>query len=91
VTESHDVHICKNLAEGNDRDGIAANALMARCREVKISGNLSRNNGDHGIEVDHATGGLIENNSVFDNGNVRQLSVTASKTIQVSRTIFFQN
>jgi parallel beta-helix repeat protein len=88
VTESHDVRICENLAEGNDRDGIAANALMDGCHEIKISGNLSRNNGDRGIEVDHATGGLVEDNSVFDNGNVRQLSVTASKAIHLSRTKF---
>lgn len=91
VTESHDVRICENLAEGNDRDGIGANALMDGCHEINISGNLSRNNGDHGIEVDHATGGLVDNNSVFDNGNARQLSVTASKAVQMSRTKLSDN
>jgi parallel beta-helix repeat protein len=91
VTGSHDVRICENLAEGNDHDGIAANALMDGCHEIKISGNLSGNNGDHGIEVDHATGGLVEDNSVFDNGNVRQQSVTASKAIHLSRTKFSDN
>ena len=91
VTESHNVRICGNLVEGNDRDGIAADALMAGCREVEISGNLSRNNGGHGIEVDHAVGGLVENNSVLDNGNVRQLSVTASKAIHFPRTNFSDN
>lgn len=91
VTESHNVRICGNLVEGNDRDGIAADALMAGCREVEISGNLSRNNGGHGIEVDHAVGGLVENNSVFDNGKVRQLSVTASKAIHFPRTNFSDN
>ena len=86
MTESREVRICGNLAEGNDRDGIAAVALADGCREFEISGNLSRNNGDHGIEVDHAIGGLVEDNSVFNNGNVPRRSVTASKAIHFSRT-----
>jgi len=82
VTESHGVRICGNLAEGNDRDGIAAVALMEGCREVEISGNLSRNNGKHGVEVDHAVGGLVRDNLVLDNGSSRQIIVAASRAIR---------
>jgi hypothetical protein len=89
VTESRNVYICGNLSEGNDCDGIRSDALMDGCREVEISGNLSRNNGRSGIKMDHAGDGWVTNNSVWDNGNVPQLSVTGSKAIHFSRAKFF--
>jgi len=91
VTESHGVRIYGNLTEGNDRDGIVTDALMDGCREVEISGNLSRNNGGSGIKMNQTSDGWVTNNSVLDNGNVRQLSVTASKAIHFPRTNFSDN
>jgi parallel beta-helix repeat protein len=91
VTGSHGVRIYGNLTEGNDRDGIVTDALMDGCREVEISGNLSRNNGGSGIKMNQTSDGWVTNNSVLDNGNVRQLSVTASKAIHFPRTKFSDN
>jgi hypothetical protein len=68
ATESQAIHISGNLAEGNDCDGLAADVLLAGCRAVEVSQNLVRNNGGHGIELNHVTGGSILDNSVRDNG-----------------------
>lgn len=68
ATESQAIHISGNLAEGNDRDGVAADVLLAGCRAVEVSQNLVRNNGGHGIRLDHVTGGSVVANLVRDNG-----------------------
>jgi hypothetical protein len=91
AADSRNVRVMDNLVEGNDGSGIAFDALMDGCREVQISGNLSRNNGGSGIKMNQTSDGWVTNNSVLDNGNVRQLSVTASKAIHFSRTKFSDN
>jgi parallel beta-helix repeat protein len=82
VTESCDVHIRGNLTEGNDSDGIAIVALAGGCREIELFGNVARNNGRYGIEVDHVLGGSVERNSASDNGAARQITVSNSHSIK---------
>ena len=71
VTESQAVRVSGNLAEGNDRDGIAFDALMDGCRQLEIFENISRNNGNYGIKLEHALGQVLKNNSLTDNGVAR--------------------
>jgi parallel beta-helix repeat protein len=89
VTGCRKVHICGNLSEGNDRDGIKADALMDGCHEVEISRNLARNNGACGIRMDRASDGRVTKNSLLDNGNVRRVSAPDPKTIHSSRANSF--
>ena len=70
ATESEDVRVLGNLAEGNDSSGIMFDTLMDGCRRVEVRGNLSRNNGGYGIEVQRVTGATVQDNTVADNAHV---------------------
>jgi parallel beta-helix repeat protein len=52
VTESQNVHVRGNLAEGNEGGGILFDALMDGTREIEMRDNVSRNGG-YGIEISH--------------------------------------
>jgi parallel beta-helix repeat protein len=68
VADSSNVRVTGNMVEGNDRDGIAFDALASGCTAVEVSENLSRNNGGQGIRFDQVKGGSPKNNSLVDNG-----------------------
>jgi hypothetical protein len=79
VTESRDVRIWGNLAEGNDGGGIVFDALRNDCRALEIRENLSRNNGGYGIEISRATEGTLRANSVSNNAHPEQIHVASSE------------
>ncbi len=81
ATESENVRVNGNLAEGNDGGGIVFDALMAGSRLVDIRDNIARNNGAYGIEVDHASGGAVQANTVFDNGRAEQVRLTSCERV----------
>lgn len=82
VIESRDIHICGNLAEGNDGGGIMADALMDGCRRLEITGNLARCNGGFGIKMDHVIGAVMLKNVAKENGTSRQIVTTESHSIK---------
>jgi parallel beta-helix repeat protein len=67
-TESQDIQINGNLAEGNDGWGIRCDALMHGCRGVEIVDNLVQNNDRGGIEVYRTGETRLHNNRLMDNG-----------------------
>jgi hypothetical protein len=81
VTESQDIRIHGNLAEGNDKNGILFDAQMDGCLKIEVAGNLSRNNGTCGIQINHAVSGTVRDNSGHDNGEREILKVIRSKQI----------
>ncbi len=68
VADSQDVGILGNLAEGNLRGGIIAEADKQGCRRIEVRQNLTRNNGGAGIEMTHSSEATIEGNTARDNG-----------------------
>lgn len=82
VTESSDVQVSGNLAEGNDHDGFAFETWMDGCRNVEIFHNTSRNNGNCGIKLEGVNGGLVDNNLVSENGTTQQTTVVGSRSIK---------
>jgi predicted esterase len=66
-SESENITIERCLTEGNDKDGIAIDALMSGCKKVNIKNNLTQNNGRYGIFTNTVT--LLnenENTSLFN-------------------------
>ena len=78
VAHSQDARIVGNLAEGNLRVGISAEADQAGCRRLEVRENLGRNNGGHGIEIIDARDATVEGNTTRDNGADRPTAAGAS-------------
>jgi hypothetical protein len=81
ASESQTILLGGNLAEGNDGSGIVFDASGTGCRALDLRDNLSRNNGGYGIEISHATEGVLQANSVYDNGHPEQIHVASSEKI----------
>jgi len=67
VSESQNVRVHGNLAEGNDGGGIIFDVLLQGSRDIVVWNNVSRNNGGYGIEIAGASGSDVQANSVSDN------------------------
>jgi hypothetical protein len=72
VTNSQDVRIAGNLAEGNLRGGIIAEGDNPGCRGLIVRDNPTRNNGGRGIEINHGSDAAVQDNSARDNGRDEQ-------------------
>ena len=81
VTESQNIRVDGNLTEGNDRNGILFDAQMDGCRRIEVTGNISRNNGDDGIQMEQVVWGVVHDNSGNENGAEKMLNVAGSKQI----------
>jgi hypothetical protein len=73
VTESRNVQVRGNLAEGNDGDGILFSCLTNDRPAIEIRDNLSRNNGGYGLKVTHAFRGSVQGNTLLDNALPEQM------------------
>jgi parallel beta-helix repeat protein len=67
-TESENVQVFANLAEGNDENGIQFDPLMDGSFRIDVHDNLCRNNRLHGIFIEKVTESNIRNNKSTDNG-----------------------
>ncbi|MBS1855705.1 MAG: alginate lyase family protein [Acidobacteria bacterium] len=68
VSESEDVRVTGNLAEGNDAGGIVLERLFDGSRGIVVRENVVRNNGGAGIDAAGAIEADIATNTGRDNG-----------------------
>lgn len=69
VSDSENVRIRGNLAEGNDAGGIRFDRLLEGSRSVELRENLLRNNGGSGLQIAGVAGADVHMNSEADNGS----------------------
>ena len=69
VSESENVQVSANLAEGNDAGGIRFDTLLERSRNIVVRDNLVRNNGGPGLQIAGGVGADVQMNSEADNGS----------------------
>ena len=81
ITDSEEISVIKNLAEGNDQSGIRFYARMDGSRGIEVHDNLVRNNAGYGIEISHVVEGSIHNNRVLDNKHPEQIHVASSERV----------
>ncbi|HEY4325072.1 MAG TPA: alginate lyase family protein [Mucilaginibacter sp.] len=67
-TESSNIKATKNLAEGNDENGIRFDALMYGFNKIDVTGNICQYNGHMGIYTGKGTGGVVSSNTLTGNG-----------------------
>jgi parallel beta-helix repeat protein len=65
--DSENITIVDNLAEGNDRDGIAVDAPASGCKTVILQNNLLQHNGHYGIRTKNVAGLKESNNTALFN------------------------
>jgi hypothetical protein len=82
VTDSLNVRVGGNLAEGNHDVGIVFDALMDGTREIQVLDNVSRNNGGYGIEISRVAGGVVHGNRSSDNAHTEPVHVTVSERVR---------
>jgi parallel beta-helix repeat protein len=66
-TESSNIKVIKNLAEGNDENGIRFDALMDGFNKISVTSNVSQYNKLVGIYIGKGTVGIISNNILKGN------------------------
>jgi hypothetical protein len=81
ATQIQNLRVRGNLVEGNIGSGIVLSALTDGCRDIDVRQNMSRNNGDYGLEIGHAIRGTIRDNKLADNGCAEQIRVAESEDI----------
>jgi parallel beta-helix repeat protein len=69
VSESENVRVRGNLAEGDDAGGIRFDTLLEGSRNIVVRDNLLRNNGGPGLQIAGAAGADVHMNSEADNGS----------------------
>jgi parallel beta-helix repeat protein len=67
-TESDNVQVNGNLAEGNDKNGILFDSLLDNFRNVVITSNIAQYNTEHGIIIEKCPQAIIANNTMIGNG-----------------------
>ena len=80
--DTQDLHIRANLVEGNEAGGVLLDAEKEGCRRIEVAGNLARNNGGYGIEVQRTIEGTVEGNRLLDNAPAEQIRIESSQGIK---------